>query len=110
MSLFEQLPLLEFGTDATISVVTHITTQSQLVVAEKNGNHDSGYAPSNVDDVLAAGIVEVSSLPDESGTGRVALTMAKSVPKTASATESPTIIVDKGTTSSSSVLRYYPNT
>ncbi|KAH8242294.1 hypothetical protein KR026_004738 [Drosophila bipectinata] len=35
------------------SVVAQITTQPQLVVADPNGNHDSGYAASNVDDVLA---------------------------------------------------------
>lgn len=45
------------------SVVTHITTQSQLMVRDSNGNHDSGYSPSNVDDVLA-GIMENSSPPD----------------------------------------------
>lgn len=45
------------------SVVAQITTQPQLMVADSNGNHDSGYAPSNVDDVLA-GIAEDSSPPD----------------------------------------------
>lgn len=33
--------------------MAQITTQPQLVVADPNGNHDSGYAASNVDDVLA---------------------------------------------------------
>lgn len=93
--------------DATIiSVVTHITTQSQLVVADKNGNHDSGYAPSNVDEVLATGPIvdQGSSQPDATGIGKSNVTMVKNVQKTASAIESPTIVVDKGT-SSSSVLR-----
>ncbi|XP_046802559.1 dopamine D2-like receptor isoform X2 [Lucilia cuprina] len=45
------------------SVVAQITSQPQLMVADSNGNHDSGYAPSNVDDVLA-GIADDSSPPD----------------------------------------------
>lgn len=45
------------------SVVAQITSQPQLMVADPNGNHDSGYAPSNVDDVLT-GIAEDSSPPD----------------------------------------------
>uniref|UniRef100_A0A1I8PCW6 G-protein coupled receptors family 1 profile domain-containing protein n=1 Tax=Stomoxys calcitrans TaxID=35570 RepID=A0A1I8PCW6_STOCA len=45
------------------SVVAQITTQPHLMVADSNGNHDSGYAPSNVDDVLT-GIAEDSSPPD----------------------------------------------
>lgn len=44
------------------SVVAQITSQPQLVVADPNGNHDSGYAPSNVDDVLAG--AADSSPPD----------------------------------------------
>ncbi|XP_043949301.1 dopamine D2-like receptor isoform X2 [Drosophila biarmipes] len=39
--------------EETGNVVAQITTQPQLVVADPNGNHDSGYAASNVDDVLA---------------------------------------------------------
>lgn len=35
------------------SVVAQITSPSQTVVADPNGNHDSGYAPSNVEDTLA---------------------------------------------------------
>lgn len=44
-------------------MVAQITTQPHLMVADSNGNHDSGYAPSNVDDVLT-GIAEDSSPPD----------------------------------------------
>lgn len=35
------------------SVVAQITSPSQTVVADPNGNHDSGYAPSNVEDTIA---------------------------------------------------------
>lgn len=37
------------------SVVAQITSTSpsQTVVADPNGNHDSGYAPSNIEDTLA---------------------------------------------------------
>ena len=35
------------------SVVAQITSPSQMVVADPNGNHDSGYAPSNVEETLA---------------------------------------------------------
>ncbi|KAM7346832.1 dopamine D2-like receptor isoform 3-T4 [Cochliomyia hominivorax] len=49
--------------EETGNVVAQITSQPQLMVADSNGNHDSGYAPSNVDDVLA-GIAEDSSPPD----------------------------------------------
>lgn len=45
--------------DVLYSVVAQITSQPQLIVADTNGNHDSGYAPSNVDDVLT-GIAEES--------------------------------------------------
>ncbi|KAH8386857.1 hypothetical protein KR093_003058, partial [Drosophila rubida] len=51
------------------SVVAQITTQPQLVVADPNGNHDSGYAASNVDDVLAGvsvGAAVSSTTPPES--------------------------------------------
>ncbi|XP_037940352.1 dopamine D2-like receptor isoform X2 [Teleopsis dalmanni] len=48
--------------EETGNVVAQITTQPQLVVADPNGNHDSGYAPSNVDDVLAG--AADSSPPD----------------------------------------------
>ncbi|XP_046867509.1 dopamine D2-like receptor isoform X2 [Drosophila willistoni] len=48
--------------EETGNVVAQITTQPQLVVADPNGNHDSGYAASNVDDVLAGvGAAAVSS-------------------------------------------------
>ncbi|XP_030381529.1 dopamine D2-like receptor [Scaptodrosophila lebanonensis] len=46
------------------SVVAQITTHPQLVVADPNGNHDSGYAPSNVDDVLAGAALCSSTPPD----------------------------------------------
>ncbi|XP_061398805.1 dopamine D2-like receptor, partial [Musca vetustissima] len=49
--------------EETGNVVAQITTQPHLMVADSNGNHDSGYAPSNVDDVLT-GIAEDSSPPD----------------------------------------------
>nr|XP_017030058.1 dopamine D2-like receptor [Drosophila kikkawai] len=46
------------------SVVAQITTQPQLVIADPNGNHDSGYAASNVDDVLAGvGVAAGSNAP-----------------------------------------------
>uniref|UniRef100_A0A1B0FK81 G-protein coupled receptors family 1 profile domain-containing protein n=1 Tax=Glossina morsitans morsitans TaxID=37546 RepID=A0A1B0FK81_GLOMM len=45
--------------EETGNVVAQITSQPQLIVADTNGNHDSGYAPSNVDDVLT-GIAEES--------------------------------------------------
>ncbi|XP_034111448.1 dopamine D2-like receptor isoform X3 [Drosophila albomicans] len=51
------------------SVVAQITTQPQLVVADPNGNHDSGYAASNVDDVLAGvsvGAAVSSTTPPDS--------------------------------------------
>ncbi|CAD7087398.1 unnamed protein product [Hermetia illucens] len=48
--------------EETGNVVAQITTQPQLSVADPNGNHDSGYAPSNVDDVLAG----ATSTPPES--------------------------------------------
>ncbi|XP_017853378.1 dopamine D2-like receptor isoform X3 [Drosophila busckii] len=51
------------------SVVAQISTQPQLVVADPNGNHDSGYAASNVDDVLAGvsvGAAVSSTTPPDS--------------------------------------------
>ncbi|XP_020808239.1 dopamine D2-like receptor [Drosophila serrata] len=49
------------------SVVAQITTQPQLVIADPNGNHDSGYAASNVDDVLAGvGMAAGSNAPASS--------------------------------------------
>lgn len=35
------------------SVVAQITSPSQMVVADPNGNHDSGYAPSNIEETIA---------------------------------------------------------
>ncbi|XP_055912479.1 dopamine D2-like receptor isoform X2 [Eupeodes corollae] len=39
--------------EETGNVVAQITTHPQHGMGDPNGNHDSGYAPSNVDDVLA---------------------------------------------------------
>lgn len=56
-------PLIHLGILHS-SVVAQITTQPQLVVADPNGNHDSGYAASNVDDVLAGvGVAAGSNAP-----------------------------------------------
>ncbi|XP_064537033.1 dopamine D2-like receptor isoform X2 [Drosophila montana] len=55
--------------EETGNVVAQITTQPQLVVADPNGNHDSGYAASNVDDVLAGvsvGAAVSSTTPPDS--------------------------------------------
>ncbi|XP_049310282.1 dopamine D2-like receptor isoform X1 [Bactrocera dorsalis] len=51
-------------------VVAQISSPPQLVVADPNGNHDSGYAPSNVDDVLAGAAADSSppDSPEPSGT------------------------------------------
>lgn len=42
--------------DSTYSVVAQITTspsQCVVVASDPNGNHDSGYAPSNIEDAMA---------------------------------------------------------
>lgn len=51
-------------------VVAQISSPPQLLVADSNGNHDSGYAPSNVDDVLAGAAADSSppDSPEPSGT------------------------------------------
>ena len=43
------------------SVVAQITSPSQIGVSDPNGNHDSGYAPSNVEDTLAGTSTPLSS-------------------------------------------------
>ncbi|KAJ6634612.1 Dopamine D2-like receptor [Pseudolycoriella hygida] len=45
--------VIEENITMNFSVVAQITSPSQTVVADPNGNHDSGYAPSNVEDTLA---------------------------------------------------------
>ncbi|XP_055380435.1 dopamine D2-like receptor isoform X2 [Condylostylus longicornis] len=50
--------------EETGNVVAQITTTPNLVVADPNGNHDSGYAPSNVDDVIAGNSTQLT--PPES--------------------------------------------
>lgn len=43
--------------NSTYSVVAQITTapsQCIVVSADPNGNHDSGYAPSNVEDIMVS--------------------------------------------------------
>lgn len=48
---------------SSYSVVAQITSPTQCVVvtADPNGNHDSGYAPSNIEDAVAG-----TSTPPES--------------------------------------------
>lgn len=44
------------------SVVAQITSpSSQMVVADPNGNHDSGYAPSNIEDTMAGSSTPMGS-------------------------------------------------
>ncbi|XP_037039796.1 dopamine D2-like receptor isoform X2 [Bradysia coprophila] len=45
--------VIEENITMNFSVVAQITSPSQTVVADPNGNHDSGYAPSNVEETLA---------------------------------------------------------
>ncbi|XP_067635670.1 dopamine D2-like receptor [Eurosta solidaginis] len=56
--------------EETGNVVAQISSPPQLVVADPNGNHDSGYAPSNVDDVLTGTAADSSppDSPERSGT------------------------------------------
>lgn len=63
------------------SVVAQITSpSSQMVVADPNGNHDSGYAPSNIEDTVAGTSTPPGS-PRNVGTPRGGTTLKSSLSK-----------------------------
>lgn len=52
------------------SVVAQITTTPHSIIGDPNGNHDSGYVPSNVDDILTGTTPPESPRTPRSETGK----------------------------------------